>query len=653
MVIIILVISIMIIYVNSQFNTEYSPIDTNITNIDYLAITYELTYDNSSVLKALIRTVNDIETNIEFNARLISEKGKNEYKLNCYNTSDRFIECFSNKTTFNLSDKYYLYYKKGEDGNYTFNDENILQDYKKITLVFKPEFDEEPTIFKDNRKIIVINNLDTIGGGYLYTIPKSKKIMHKRKDDFNKYIDYNNYIFLYSLERNMPNTLYTYLYAIKQGYYMINVKIYFTKDKIPVISHEEDLEKISNGNGKIESKTLTELLKLDFVSKFNVKYRNETILTLDNLLDACRKNDIILEIDLGHLDYKSYFEETKEYINIIFDSIEKYNMSNSIIFEADSNPDILLALNKISDIYASILISGFDSIKVIKEKFSNLKGVIYNILEFPQVKNISETKKYIASLGIKLKVGKPVNDIELSKKLQSLGVNYITTNKIHPFLIENEREFPLLYKCTQFDLLSVCLMVDGFPKMVDREKYSVYYSDNIYNISEDINETPIGVVNYLETNHLEHYYYSVKEYDFDKGILKLNLTIVIETYEQLRGKLGPEGYVFSAKDIYQYDFLCKGNGTKEVDCQIFKDDESKIRLEGNYSIYIIENTSIYVPKKEIKFDDDTENQNNNYKTYIYIIIIIVIIILSIIAIYYYYYKNKLNEHFIKLDTEEN
>ena len=258
---------------------------------------------------------------------------------------------------------------------------------------------------------------------------------------------------------------------------------------------------------------------------------------------------------------------------------------------------------------------------------------------------------YITSLGIKLKVSKPVNDIELAKKLQSLGVNYITTNKIHPFLIENEREFPLLYKCTQFDLLSVCLMVDGFPKMVDREKYSVYYSDNIYNISEDINETPIGVVNYLETNHLEHYYYSVKEYDFDKGILKLNLTIVIETYEQLRGKLGPEGYVFSAKDIYQYDFLCKGKGTNEVDCQIFKDDENKIRLEGNYSIYVIENTSIYVPKKEVSFFDDTEKQNNDYKIYIYIIIIIVIIILSIIAIYYYY-KNKTKEHFIKIDTEE-
>jgi glycerophosphoryl diester phosphodiesterase len=645
----------MIIFVNSQFNTDNSPINTNITNIDYLAITYELTYDNTSVLKALIRTVNDIETTFEFNARLISEKGKKEYKLNCYNTSDRFIECFSNKTsTFNLSDKYYLYYKKGEDGNYTFNEENILKDYKKISLVFKPEFDEVPTIFRDNRKIIVINNLDTMGGGYLYTIPKSKKIMHKRKDDFNKYIDYNNYIFLYSLERNMPNTLYTYLYAIKQGYYMINVKIYFTKDKIPIISHEEDLEKISNGNGKIESKTLAELLKLDFVSKFNAKYRNETILTLEKLLDVCRKNDTILEIDLGHLDYKTYFEDTKEYINILFDTIDKYRMSNSIIFEADSNPDILLTMNKIRNIYVSVLISGFNSIKNIKEKFSNFKGIIYNIEEIPEIKNISETKKYITSLGIKLKVGKPVNDIELAKKLQSIGVNYITTNKIHPFLIENEREFPLLYKCTQFDLLSVCQMVDGFPKMVDREKYSVYYSDNIYNISEDINETPIGEIIYLETNHLEHYYYSVKEYDFDKGILKLNLTIVIETYEQLTGKIGPEGYVFSAKDIYQYDFLCKGNGTNEVDCKIFKDDESKIRLEGNYSIYVIDNTSIYVPKKEIRFDDgdDIGKQNNNYKTYIYIIILVFIIIISINAINYYY-KNKLNENFIRLNTEDN
>ena len=76
------------------------------------------------------------------------------------------------------------------------------------------------------------------------------------------------------------------------------------------------------------------------------------------------------------------------------------------------------------------MISGFDSIKNIKEKFSNFKGVIYNIEEFQEVKNISETKKYITSLGIKLKVGKPVNDIELAKKLQANQDKMMKADKV-------------------------------------------------------------------------------------------------------------------------------------------------------------------------------------------------------------------------------
>ena len=43
--------------------------------------------------------------------------------------------------------------------------------------------------------------------------------------------------------------------------------------------------------------------------------------------------------------------------------------------------------------------------------------------------------------------------------------------------------------------------------LIDNEKYNIYYSDNIYNISEDINEEPIGEFEYVDTNILEELYF--------------------------------------------------------------------------------------------------------------------------------------------------
>ena len=588
-------IVLLIVYF-SVFIFCQKPSKSNIDNtnppkdIDLLSIAYELTYDNSSVVKAIIRTVNEIKHEIKLNARLRSESGK-DYRLSCHNSSSNFIECLSEKDVFDLNDKYYFYYKKGEDGEYTIEGQDIYKDYKNISLIFKPEIYDDQILYKDNKNILGSNNKISIGGGYLYLAPKSKKLLSLNKDGFNKLIELNNFISHAGLlDQTIASTLKAYKEVIKRGFHIVEADIQFTKDKFPIICHEVDLGKVSDGNGNIESKTLIELEKLSFGIK------KERILTFDSLLKLCRENNVIIDLNLVYLDYKKYFEESDDYMKIMLKAIEKNNMFDSIFFDGGSNPNTILKFQKLrKDISVSVSIIDKKEKEQIKDKYKNFKRVIINIGEISEDNNHKKEIEFYKSLGYKIKAG-IVDDIKFAAKIQSWGVNYIKTNKIHPFLIKNEKEYPFLLKCIQFDILADCNTVNQL-KLIDHEIYNIYYSENIYNMNEDINNTPIGECIYLDTRQSDHFYYDIRYFDFDKGIIGLNTSVRIDIGEQLKGTIGPTGYIDSASEYYQYNFICNGNGTTEVSCNIFKDDIDKIRFGNNYSIYSIENYSLYFEPK--------------------------------------------------------
>jgi hypothetical protein len=53
---------------------------------------------------------------------------------------------------------------------------------------------EDQIMWKDHRKVLGLNHRKIVGGGYLYLVPKRKKLLHKTKDGFNQYIELNNFI---------------------------------------------------------------------------------------------------------------------------------------------------------------------------------------------------------------------------------------------------------------------------------------------------------------------------------------------------------------------------------------------------------------------------------------------------------------------------
>ena len=624
------------------------PEDSN--SLSVVSISYELTYDETSIIKVTIKTYYEISQNIKFKAFLKTDDELHEHLLECENEFVDLISCSTSKNiTLDTNKKYFFYYNKKKSGSdITFDGEDEYQDSNRISLIFNPEVEEGQILYKDDKKFYVKNDNNMVSGGYLYITRKSKKILQKNINGFNKNIELNNFISHCGLAGYRPqNTLIAFKEAIRRGYKIVDADLVFTKDKIPVICHGVQLNLVSNGEGDLTEKTFDELEKLDFGSIFDLKYKGEKILKFEELLKLCKENDIILDLDLGHVNYK-YFEGTDEYIKIIIELIEKYGMINSIFI----NSHKVEVIEKFHSLNKNIIfsISGMNSkenMESINKKYNNSSIKIYNIGGLTTGGKINEEiVKYGISSGKKIKASK-IDEIDFANKVVSWGVNFICTNNLHPFLMRNEKEEPIIATCTQSNMdeeKSECEIDEDY-NLIDNEIYNIYYSKNIYNLSEDIVEKPIGEFKYVDTNLLDEYYYDINHFDFKNGIIKLNISNIVKKGETINGLVGPT--YDNVAECYIYDFICKGNGNHDLDCIINKKDPNKVSYDGDYKIYSLEGYSLNKEQLYYKLN----YQKNLKRLKISILTIVIVVIIISIIVYVVKMRSKGNYHSMR--TNEN
>ena len=628
-----------ILFVKSDDDFQYRDYEGNPDNINIESITYELTYNNCSVVKVVIKTYDELESDISFIGYLKSSSGEKEYKLNCSSTFYDIIECLSERNAkFDVEDQYYFYYNKTKS-KFTFDENDVLEDDKRISLVFNPEVNIDGSLYKDNRKITVETNGKMVGGGFLYVVKKSKEVLNKPKDGFNQYIELNNFIPKVGLHYDIPiSTLLGYKKAIKRGYHIVDAVLRFTLDKVPVISHEDELSRISNGKGHISDYNYLELSKLDFSQGYK-QYEGETILSLQVLLQLCCEFDVIIDLDLSQINSKIFSNDTT-YAYSLINTIKKYDMFDSVYFSDGPECLNILKLKTIkNDIAVSVMgLKDADSLEKIKKAFAGSR-IIINTGEITYEKTLSEDiVKHGVTAGKKVKVG-IVDDIKYAQKYQSWGVNYITTKSIPSFLIENDKEEPIIVRCNPVDdEHSECEIEDDII-LKDNEWYNIYYSKNIYNISQDIDEDPIGEFFYIDTNILDELYYKINKFSFERGILSLNLSQELKKGEEICGVVGPD--FENVPECYQFNFICTGNDGFSVDCKIQKDEEGKVEYGRNYTIYSVEDYSF----NEFETEERTAPEETYYEYIVekkrpYFLICLVIIIIIIICAIIYFVKCK-------------
>jgi hypothetical protein len=202
--------------------------------------------------------------------------------------------------------------------------------------------------------------------------------------------------------------------------------------------------------------------------------------------------------------------------------------------------------------------------------------------------------------------------------------------------------------CTQFDILADCRLGPEV-KLIDNEIYSIYYSKSIHEINKNIVDKPIGEFKYLDTKKLDDIFYTIPEFDFNNKYLKFNSSVKIPKNKQIIGFVGPEGY--NAPEIYQYKFYCDGNDKFEVDCYIDRDDKKIIKFNGNYSVYYVENYSMYIdPKIEnetLSFKLGNQRSMSNMSNIAFVISIIFISLAFIVILYYINIKSFIQRWTIK------
>lgn len=136
------------------------------------------------------------------------------------------------------------------------------------------------------------------------------------------------------------NTEASFIEAGKAGFFAAECDIQLSKDNVWVVNHNADIDKMTNGTGKISDMTYDEISKFTVDSGNNLKkHTGQKLITLDKYLEICNEYNMVPQIEVKEGNYTCL-------------------------------EDILTALDKFDGMREKAIIISFDG--VILEKLRNL-----------------------------------------------------------------------------------------------------------------------------------------------------------------------------------------------------------------------------------------------------------------------------------------
>lgn len=138
------------------------------------------------------------------------------------------------------------------------------------------------------------------------------------------------------------NTFTAFDMAIESRADGIEFDVQLSKDHIPVVIHDENLDRTTMGRGPVNKLTLAELKKLDAGSWFAPQFKNEKIPTLDEVLNKYKNSLEIFNIELKNslIDYNGIEEA-------VLDCVCKNLLQDRVIISS-FNHESLLTCRKIN-----------------------------------------------------------------------------------------------------------------------------------------------------------------------------------------------------------------------------------------------------------------------------------------------------------------
>ena len=167
------------------------------------------------------------------------------------------------------------------------------------------------------------------------------------------------------------NTLESIKLAKFLGLSWVEVDVKVSKDLVPILLHDDTLDRTTNGEGLPIEIDYDNLKKLDAGNFFYNKPTPITIPTLEEVLFFCSENSMGINIEI-----KSNLGFEEENIESIFKTIRKFNIKNRFYFSSFDWDSIILMKKLMPKAFYSLLIDDFNkniSIKSILDFCSEYK----------------------------------------------------------------------------------------------------------------------------------------------------------------------------------------------------------------------------------------------------------------------------------------
>ncbi|GHP13846.1 glycerophosphoryl diester phosphodiesterase [Lentilactobacillus fungorum] len=123
-------------------------------------------------------------------------------------------------------------------------------------------------------------------------------------------------------ERFMENSLDGFIYAIDHGVEGLEFDVHLTKDNVPVIMHDERINRTTNGTGRIRDYTLEEL------RQYRLK-DGQKIPTLRDLLTVANQQPVHL-----NLEFKTNKIHYPHIEQIVLEMVRQYDLEYPVIYSS-------------------------------------------------------------------------------------------------------------------------------------------------------------------------------------------------------------------------------------------------------------------------------------------------------------------------------
>ena len=214
------------------------------------------------------------------------------------------------------------------------------------------------------------------------------------------------------------NTLEAFALAITQGADGIELDVQLTKDGIPVVIHDETIDRVTEKTGFVKDYTLNELKELTVLGNKFPEYSSSKIPTLEEVLDAVKASGIQVNIELKTGIY--WYPEIERKVA---DLVKASGMEDKVSYSSFNHYSIQQIKKIVPDAETAYL---YSDVILNVEYYAKKTGVDGLHPAVYHVKMADFLKEYLDS-GLNVRVW-TVNEKEDMEWLIRAGVTAIITN---------------------------------------------------------------------------------------------------------------------------------------------------------------------------------------------------------------------------------